>query len=185
MEKLNKRSTPVFYIAMLLLVLVLFSTRMTASLYARFTTTADGSDGARVATFNVDCQGTQGTPMAINLDFFDSTKRTDTIEFAVTSSSEVAVSYEISLILPEALTKLVKDEKIVVTLTEVGGATVKGTINTMTKQITFGNKNLAPTNGTVTINYTITFTIPEGSIPGEIVEITDPITLRVHAEQID
>ena len=106
MEKLNKRSTPVFYIAMLLLVLVLFSTRMTASLYARFTTTADGSDGARVATFNVDCEEVEAS-MKIDLDFFDSTKRTDTIEFAVTSSSEVAVSYEISLILPEKLTELI------------------------------------------------------------------------------
>ena len=183
MEKLNKRSTPVFYIAMLLLVLVLFSTRMTASLYARFTTTADGSDGARVATFNVDCQGTLGTPMDITLDFFDSTKRTDTIEFAVTSSSEVAVSYEISLFLPEKLTELINTGKIVVTLTEVGGATVGGT--TTANGITFAKKNLGVANTEIKINYVITFTIPTGMVPGEIVKITNPATLRVHVEQID
>lgn len=182
MEKLNKRSTPIFYIAMLLLVLVLFSTRMTASLYARFTTTADGSDGARVAIFNVDCQEVEST-MHIDLDFFDSTKQTDTIEFAVTSSSEVAVSHEISLILPEKLTKLVNAGKIVVTLTEVGGTTVGGTITA--NGITFGKKNLGIANTEIEINYVITFTIPENTVPGEIVEITKPIILRVHAEQID
>ena len=183
MEKSNKRTTPVFYIAMLLLVLVLFSTRMTCSLYARFISTADGSDSARVATFNIDCQGTQATPMDIKLDFFDSTKQTDTIEFAVTSSSEVAVSYEISLILPEKLTELINTGKIVVTLTEVGGATVGGTITA--NGITFAKKNLGVANTEIKINYVIMFTIPTGMVPGEIVKITNPATLRVHVEQID
>ena len=183
MEKSNKRTTPIFYIAMLLLVLVLFSTRMVCSLYARFISTADGSDSARVATFNVDCQGTQGTPMDIDLDFFNAEKHVDTIAFAVTSSSEVAVSYEISLLLPEKLTELINTGKIVVTIAENGGTPMAGTITA--NGITFGKKNLGVANTEIKIDYVITFTIPENTVPGEIVKITDPATLRVHVEQID
>lgn len=183
MEKSNKRTTPIFYIAMLLLVLVLFSTRMVCSLYARFISTADGSDSARVATFNVDCQGPQDATMDIKLDFFDSTKQTDTIEFAVTSSSEVAVSYEISLLLPKKLTKLVEGGKIDVKIAENGGTAVGGTITA--DGITFGKKNLGVANTEIKINYVITFKIPTGMVPGEILKITDPATLRVHVEQID
>lgn len=50
MRKMNKKP-PVFVISAVLLYLVLFTTTMTFGLYARYTATGSGSDGARVAKF--------------------------------------------------------------------------------------------------------------------------------------
>jgi hypothetical protein len=54
--------------------MTLFSSYMTGGLYARYTSSASGSDEARVAKFDV-AHSDQSFPMGVELDFFDSSKR--------------------------------------------------------------------------------------------------------------
>ena len=72
--------------ALILLCLTLISTHLTCGLYARYTSSAAGSDSARVAKFDVNCtlapnEGTDDEPN----DFIVTVK----------NNSEVAVSYSI------------------------------------------------------------------------------------------
>jgi hypothetical protein len=52
MKKSNKRAPLVFYFGVFVLCMTLFSSHMTGGLYARYTSSASGSDSARVIRFN-------------------------------------------------------------------------------------------------------------------------------------
>ncbi len=180
MAKSNKRTPPIFYVGLVMLVLVLFSTHMTGGLYARFISRAEGSDDARVAKFDVAYQQVDAVPMKIELDFFDPGKRQDSIQFVVVSTSEVAVKYDVILVLPGKMTQWVKDDLMTIKL----GDSLPKDINTDTKTITFDGGAFGAT-GTREDEHTLTFTITSGAMPGEIIQITEPATLRIHVEQID
>ena len=71
--------------ALVLLCLTMLTTHLTGGLYARYTTTATGSDGAKVAKFDVQCTI---TPVGGTSDQF-------TVK--VTNASEVTVSYKLQV----------------------------------------------------------------------------------------
>lgn len=71
--------------ALVLLCLTMLTTHLTGGLYARYTTTATGSDGARVAKFDVQCTV---TPVGGTSDQFTVT---------VTNASEVTVKYDLQV----------------------------------------------------------------------------------------
>ena len=93
-----RRKNWMLRIAAVLLIMVLVSTHMVSGLFARYTTTASGSDGARVAKFQI-------TESLLNEDdsVFTSVAAGVVpnvpceVEVAVDNASEVAVTYEIAV----------------------------------------------------------------------------------------
>lgn len=87
--------------AAVLLILVMLSTSMIAGRYARYTTTATGSDSARVAKFEVTETSdllTQNKSIAISII----PGGTDRTEIKVNNASEVSVQYRIDVDNPYA-----------------------------------------------------------------------------------
>ena len=77
-----------------LLCLTLFSAHFTSGLYAKYTSTATGSDSARVAKFEVVTTGEEGD----NVVVFTSGEATDDVyKFTIQNNSEVAVKYSLTL----------------------------------------------------------------------------------------
>ena len=84
--------------ALVLLFLTMISVHLTSGLYARYTVTATGSDSARVAKFDVTGNGSG----AVTVDCKDS-DNTGEYSITVTSNSEVAVRYTITVTFEESL----------------------------------------------------------------------------------
>lgn len=181
MKKTTKKTPFVFYAGMVLLCLVLFSAHLTSGLYARYTSTATSGDSARVARFDVASAKKTDVDFNINLDFFDPQKQTDYIEFVVSSSSEVAVRYDVVLVLPEGMVELIEAGILVISLDEnVPPKTVDGTNRTVIFDA--GTFNAAVTDSRT---HKLTFSFKEGSVISDTIEITKPATLRLLAEQVD
>ena len=185
MKKLNTRTPIAFHIALVLFCLVLFSTYLTGGLYARYTTSASGSDSARVAIFRISGSNTweQNAEVDLQLSFFDQNQATDTLSFTIVSSSEVAVRYSVEIVMPE---------------TDANGQDVK--YEWLTLQLDSGNKittnsnvftienigSFAPgDNGQAT--HSLTFTIVESYMgrPDVVGDIAGKVIITVRAEQID
>ena len=102
MKQLNQKTPWVFRLGVALLCVMLMTTHFTGNLYARYSTTATGSDSARVAKF--DCEvnyrssGYGGDEMAID-DKESDWKGVYVVidEFEVLNSGEVALSYTLKL----------------------------------------------------------------------------------------
>lgn len=182
MQKATQKTPFVFYAGMVLLCLVLFSAHLTSGLYARYTSTSSAGDNARVAKFDVSSANTntEDVDFNIKLDFFDPQMQTDYIEFVVSSSSEVTVSYDVILILPEGMVELIEDGILVISLDENATPTVDGTNRTVIFDA--GTFNAAVDQDRT---HRLTFSFKEGSVISDTIEITKPATLRVLAEQID
>ena len=180
MKKATKKTPFVFYAGMVLLCLVLFSAHLTSGLYARYTSTATSSDSARVAKFDVASAKKTDVDFKIDLDFFDPQKQSDYIEFDVSSSSEVAVRYDVVLVLPEGMVELIEDGILVISLDGDATPTVDKTNRTVIFDA--GTFNAAVDQ---TRTHKLTFSFKEGSVISDTIEITKPATLRVLAEQVD
>lgn len=179
MQKVTQKTPFVFYAGMVLLCLVLFSAHLTSGLYARYATEATGSAGARVAKFDVASE--EKSEFSINLDFYDPAKQTASIQFAVTSSSEVAVEYDVVLELPEEIISLINSGVLIIKMDD----NAVYDIDTANYTVTFEGKSFSPNESTTTQQHTITLSIQKGTILTDTVKITKTATLRVHAEQID
>lgn len=85
-------------IALVLLCLVLLSTHFTGGLYARYRSTADGSDSARVAKFDVRVTGDKQSVLV-------STEGTtqNQLVISIVNQSEVAVKYDITVTCAETV----------------------------------------------------------------------------------
>lgn len=164
----------------ILIVLVLISAYLTSYLAARFTSGSGDSSGARVARFDITSKEKSSVPLSISLDFYDPDKQSDYFEFEVISSSEVSSEYDVILILPGQLTDLVSSGVLIV---KMDGAST-GTVDTANKSITFEGGSFQPST-TQSYSHTITLEIKEGTMPSTSLNIKDPATLRIHAEQID
>ena len=183
MQKVTQKTPLVFYAGMVLLCLVLFSAHLTSGLYARYTSTSSAGDNARVAKFDISSANTNTADVDFNikLDFFDPQMQTDYIEFVVSSSSEVTVSYDVILILPEGMVELIEDGILVISLDEnVPPTTVDGTNRTVIFDA--GTFNAAEEQNR---KHRLTFSFKKGSVISDTIEITKPATLRVLAEQVD
>lgn len=104
MGKSNRKTPFVFYFGLVLLTLVMFSTHFMSGLYARYTTMANGGDGARVASFEVSevvkfgekeiVIGTYDIAETFGIDA-DGKFTDKTFTFTVANKSEVAVKYTV------------------------------------------------------------------------------------------
>ena len=181
MKKSNRKTPAVFTLGLVLLCLVMFSQYMTGGLYARYISTATASDEARVAKFDVSSKKKDGIDFAIDLDFFDPQKQSASIEFEVSSSSEVTVSYDVILLLPEGMVELVNDGLIIVSFDSGVAPTSVDEDNDI---ITFaaGSFDAAAPQSRA---HKFTFSLKAGAMLSDTIRIEGPATLRVHVEQVD
>ena len=89
MKNKNKVNIPLF-LAGILFCLTLISSSLTSNLIAKYSTTVSGSDGARVAKFNVSATEDNSQPDTIELVPGDSDS-SGTYTFKITNNSEVVV----------------------------------------------------------------------------------------------
>ena len=185
MRKLNTRTPIAFHIGLVLFCLVLFSTYLTGGLYARYTTSASGSDSARVAIFQIQGENSweQGTEVDLNLNFFDPTQATDTLSFAITSASEVAVRYSVEIVMPEKYDNgnTINYQWLTITLDDAATVTSEANVFTIANIGTF-----SPNDGSKH-EHTLTFTILDDymGLPNVVGDIAGKVVITVRAEQID
>ena len=186
MTKSNRKTPLVFRIGLALVCALLVSTYMMSGMYARYCTTASGDDSARIAKFSVD-ENDQWDSVDVNvkLNFYNPAQLESTLEFSVTSDSEVAVQYDVIVTLPDGLAP--HYEWLVLTLSRVGEepvtATCVGNVYTITAAGTFAANDAIDTH-----NCTLTFAIADayqGNPPAGLENFVNNIQLTVHAEQID
>lgn len=90
-------ANPMLRLAAILFCLVLITTSMMSGLYARYTAEGKGEDSARVAQWNV---GATGTPVESEVKPAETDGQ---YTITVTSNSEVAAEYDITVTLTNAL----------------------------------------------------------------------------------
>ena len=171
-------SFSVFHVAALLLCAVLLTTHFIGGYNARYVSSAEGSDSARVAKFDISSAPTDGVPFAVELAFLDPTKHEAQIAFTVTSQSEVAANYEVILVLPETLSNWVKNGNITVQMDGVAN----GSLDADTRTLTFAGKTLGIGENN-SFDHAITFRV--NTMPNEEMQLSGNAILRIHAEQID
>ncbi len=182
MAKSNQKTPVVFRLGIILLCCMLFSTYLMGNLYARYTTTASGSDSARVAKFKVGSEfSDEDSHVNVDLRFFDATKISDTITVEISSESEVAVRYNVTVTVPELMTY----DWLQISL-ERNGTSVTPTRNN--NVYTFSAETIAP-NDSASHTYNLTFRINDtyiGNPPADLADVIDGnVTITVHSEQID
>ncbi len=101
MSKFNRKTPICFFAGLLILCLTLVSTYMVSGIYARYTTSADSSDNARVAEFSVSqslkitkSDNTVAETFIIGDDLYPGKRMTYT--YSVTNNSEVTVEFVVS-----------------------------------------------------------------------------------------
>lgn len=183
MKKQNTKTPWVFYAGLILLCCVLISVHGTSSLYAKYMTIAEGSDEARVAKFDVQNNIVSSSFDAnIDLNFFDAAKLTDKVEFNVVSNSEVAIKYDVAIVMPEPAVEYYYwlDVKL-----NVGGAVKIPEIQD--NVFIFTDVANITANDSTAIEHDLIFMINTPGFPptglDNIVDTTAQII--VHAEQID
>ena len=192
MRQSNRRTPVVFHVGLVLFCLVLFSTYLTGGLYARYTTSASGSDSARVARFEitgVDSWTNQGE-IDLDLNFFDPNKTSASLNFTISSASEVAVKYDVVITMPTLSNnsdyqewlkiELKKGEDILETLTADDESTVVFTFDDVGE--------FAPDQSGAHA-YTLVFSITDqflGIPPAGLMDLKDgTVEITIRAEQID
>ena len=91
MGKQNTKVNIPMCAALVLLLLTMISVHLTSGLYARYTSTASGSDSARVAKFHVDSDHSED--VIVDCRSSDS----GTYEITVENQSEVAIKYVLNI----------------------------------------------------------------------------------------
>lgn len=153
--------------ALVLLLLTMISIHLTSGLYARYTSTAEASDSARVAKFDVDCAL---VPVADKEGAFT---------LSVTNNSEVAVKYSIEVQLPEDLSATIG----AVTLEPADGANSVTFMDenwTMAPNAENPNEHILQLDMTNWVGKTDRI-----SDKGATEPVTFNFSVKVHAEQID
>ena len=120
----------------------------------------------------------------MNLDFFDPTQATDTLSFAITSASEVAVRYSVEIVMPEKDDngKTIDYQWLNITLDDdAAPVTSEANVFTIANIGTF-----SPNDGSKH-EHTLTFTILDDymGLPNVVGDIAGKVVITVRAEQID
>lgn len=107
MKKSNtsKKHPVPFYIAMITLCLLLFSTYLSGGIFARYTTSGSASDSARVAMFKTPTVTVVDSSLEINT--YDGIANTASTTITVAMKTEVAVKYNIIVTCGRALPSFV------------------------------------------------------------------------------
>lgn len=158
--------------------LVLLASHFSSGLYARYSSNSSGSDNARVAKFDIATGFAPSSSLEIDLNFYDPDMLTDEIGIFVTSSSEVALYYDVTVTMPDAATY----EWLAVTLDGDGPTSVVG------NEFTFSRVNTFVPNSDVEYTHTISFEIKaefQGAPPVGMTNIDSTAVVTVCAVQID
>ena len=159
--------------ALVLLLLTMISVHLTSGLYARYTTTATGSDSARVAKFDVVTALTQakdGEGKDIEGQF----------TLMVTNNSEVAVKYQVAVTLHDHLDVTIE-----------GAERGTPTVADNKKTIPFSNERWTLAPGAMFQTHTLRFEVSDwsGITSEEKYDAEETVTFQfdvaVTAEQID
>lgn len=185
MRQSNRRTPVVFHVGLVLFCLVLFSTYLTGGLYARYTTSASGSDSARVASFHIESDGNwtgSSESVDLELNFFDPAKLTDSLSFEISSASEVAVQYDVVITMP-TLPNECDYSWLEIKLGEATPSSVNGNVYTFSGVGTF-----APNYSGAPSEHTLTFAIKQeflGTPPARLPDVEAHVEITIRAEQID
>ena len=181
-----------FHVGLVLFCLVLFSTYLTGGLYARYTTSASGSDSARVARFEitgVDSWTNQGE-IDLDLNFFDPNKTSASLDFTISSASEVAVKYDVVITMPTLSNNSDYQEWLKIELKE--GENILKTLTAddeSTVVFTFDDVGEFAPNQSGAHAYTLVFSITDqflGIPPAGLMDLKDgTVEITIRAEQID
>ena len=184
MRKSNRKTPLVFRIGLALVCALLVSTYMMSGMYARYCTTASGDDSARIAKFSIsEDDQWDSVDVDVKLNFYNPAQLESTLEFSVTSDSEVAVQYDVIITLPEGKSY----EWLELSLVREGEAPVPATCVANVYTITAAGTFVA-SDTTALHNCKLTFSIADayqGNPPAGLGDFKDSIQLTVHAEQID
>lgn len=157
MKKSNKKTPIIFHVGIVVLCLFLVTTYMTGGLYARYSSSASGEDGARVARFEIDTS-LKTDNAVIDLSGLKPGE-TKTIALSVENKSEVSVEYFFTV----------------------------ETLKNLPLEITFsggGSGNLL-VNGTKTAEHTLTVTWPEEKNDVAYAYELDVVIVLLECHQID
>ncbi len=155
-------------IAALLLCLTLFSTYLVTGLFARYTTSAQGSDNARVAKFSIEGSGTLLQPIVADLI----PGKTQSETLILENKSETAVEYTITV------TNVYGNLPLEFTLT---GGSANSTVHE--KGVSTITDQLLPGNHEDT--YTLEINWPASTEDLDLIGMVDYVTVTVTAAQID
>lgn len=166
----RRRLPAAVYLCYLLVAVLAF----TGASVAGYKTENSGDDSARVARFEVTAApaGEQRTEFTLN-----STTKSDSYRFTVTSGSETAVSYDVVVTVPDGQTM---PNGVTVSLSN-GVTPVSGQVNTTGRVYTFPNAGSFEAASTDPQNLTLTFTAGTGASSGSV----SGISVDVVATQID
>ncbi len=173
MNKLNKKTPIIFYVALSVLCVTLVSFSLTGGLFAKYTSSVSGSDSARVAKYDVSVS--EISPIALNS--YDPDALVSECLFTVTSNSEVSIRYDIVVDFGMALPDFVSFK--------IDGRT--GAADTANTEFTFedmGEFILGAEGYTGKKTHTLTFEVePAHHEDGNV--LLENVALRIVAEQID
>ena len=160
MKNKNKVNIPLF-LAGILFCLTLISSSLTSNLIAKYSTTASGSDSARVAKFDVGTtENNQSTNIALAAGDSSSIGK---YNFTITNNSEVAVKYSI-------IVKNVPNQVKV--------------IYNGTQRISTGSGDLTFDAGELDIGASVDCTLIFSALDGSTTQTTQ-VTIQVLTEQVD
>jgi hypothetical protein len=182
MKQSNKRTPIVFYVALVLLCCLLFSTHLTSGLYARYTTTATASDSARVAKFSVTNRSAGSVPVSVRLSFFDPAAISDTVSVEVESASEVTLRYDVIVTMPTLPESGTYEDWFILLLDGNAPTSVSG--NTFT----FSAVDTISAGDTSVNEHELIFAIATSYLgnPNVVKNVdTGTVQITVHAEQVD
>ena len=191
MKKLNIKTSRILRAIVLTLMVILAIGYAITGVNSKYLSTVNGSSNANVAKFNIgsNLETLTSTDLTVDLNFYDPAKISDTVEFNVTSQSEVSVEYDVIVSVPATASgenwlgaKIGDKTPSSVNESRNGNDEITAYVYTFSDVGTF------TPNDTKTISNSLTLSILEDyqgdqSILGDVLDISFDIT--IHAEQID
>ena len=165
----RRRLPAALYLCYLLVAVLAF----TGASVAGYRTESSGDDSARVARFNIEAAQADSQSTAFTLN---STTRSGSYSFTVTTGSETAVSYDVVVTVPGGM-----PGGVTVSLTNAAGDVSRKTGETGNTVYTFPNAGTFEAASTDAQNLTLTFTAGTGASSGSV----NGISVDVVATQID
>ncbi len=164
--------------------LTIISAYLLSNVYAKFSTSASGSDSARVAKFDVALTAVSIGSANMN-GLTGEEKQTDiqNYDFSVTNNSEVSVAYDITVTFSKPL-----PEGVVPTVKLKDKANVPAKTVTDQKEFAFEADNFVFSSGKHTNEHTLTITVNYYDEDNNLrnVDLTDTeVRISVTAQQVD
>ena len=183
MRQPNRKAPFIFRLGVILACVLLCTVHLTGGLYARYSSSFSGDDGARVAKFDITSGFSGSVSEELKLNFYDPDALSDEVLISVSSKSEVTVSYDVIVTMPSpaassdyAWLTVTLDGKSPTSLDSVNGI------------YTFSGVEAIAFNDHSEKQDTILFAIKydyHGAPPSGLADIAGQVLIIVRAEQLD